>query len=167
MYQDTGEAQLLLHATGELGSPSVPKRAQSAESVKPFCPFMKFSSPYPVYAGYCAEILINAEESVEAEGLGHVAHGASDLFIVVDDVDIAQGYFTIGRLEDAGKHPDQGAFARPIRADEAEDLTPLYGEVDPLDNVIISETLAQRPDLDKGHALFLQAQGDVGWHPGF
>ncbi len=52
------------------------------------------------------------------------------------------------RVED----PDRGGLARPVRAEQAEDLAPRDGEVDAVNRDVVAEAVAQTPAADRKFA---------------
>ena len=65
-----------------------------------------------------------------------------------------------GGLEQAGDAADRGRLARPVGAQEAEDLPRLGGEADPIDGHQVAVFLLQSVDFDHGFVLRGQSLGD-------
>ena len=98
------------------------------------------------------DVLLDGEVLVEREFLAHVADVGFDLFGLGADIEAGHGARAAAGAEDAAEHADGGRLARPVRAQEAEDLALLDLEADAIDGHEVAEPLFQVVDHDGGIA---------------
>ena len=96
------------------------------------------------------DVLAHGQVVVESELLGHVADDPLDVLALAGDVEAADERLARGRPEDAAEHPDGRGLARPVRAEEAEDLAAADAEGDVVDGGEFAERLGQAADVDAG-----------------
>ena len=81
--------------------------------------------------------------------LGTLVHGqARDVPAVEDDL------AAVG-VDQADRHAEAGGLARPVGAEQADDLAPRDLEVDPVDDLSTPVPLLQAADFQQGHASIL------------
>ena len=95
-----------------------------------------------------AQQLAAPQPLVEGEVLGQVADAGAGPRRA--DRRAEQPPAARGRVDEAEQHLDRGRLARPVRAQEAEDLTPRHGQGEVPDRDLGAEVLAERLGLEGG-----------------
>src|SRR4029453_15251401 len=108
----------------------------------------------PEQPGVKLDVLAQREALVEAHLLAHVADVVADPAGRADDVDAVHHDLSRSRLEEADQHPDGGALARAVPAEEREDRPGLDRDAQVVDRGEVAEALRQagRADDRLAHA---------------
>src|SRR6185436_659261 len=146
--EDRGDLDLLLHALGELPH-ALLLGLQEADAVE-----VLLDAPLGDVALEALEFAEELEDLadplplVEAALFGEVSHARVDAGRTVEDADLPR----IG-TEDVHDHPDEGALAGAVGAEQAEDLAASDGEGGRIDGDLGPVRLGDAADLQRGHSL--------------
>src|SRR5690606_4175653 len=102
-----------------------------------------------VELGVEAEVELRREVGVERRVLEHEADVAADLRPLAHDVVAGDPRLATRRGDEGAEDLDGGRLAGPVRAEEAEGLAGLDGEVDAVDRGQRPVGLAEAPDLHR------------------
>ncbi len=122
MQQGTHEAQLLLHAAGELAGLAFAERLHAGHA-------QQFGQePLALGAGDAEEVgvelhvFIDGQIDIEAEALGHVADRILNGLGVADHVMAGHPRLTLAGIQQAAQHAQRSGLAGAVRTDQPEDL---------------------------------------------
>ena len=147
-----GEAELLLHAAGEVAGEALPERGEIAEAEQPVDLLGAAADGHAVDVGVESDVLHHREVRIKAEALAHVADVLLEALGVAHDIEARHlGGAAAGSEQDAGEHAHGGRLAGAVGADEAEDLAVGDVEVEPCDGDEVVEGAAQAVGTDGGH----------------
>ena len=117
MDQCAGQAELLLHAAGQLASKELAKVGHPRCSQQLLRTLLAKADRDLEQVGIKANILIDGEVFIKSEPLRHIADVRLHLFGIGDDVDAINCYVTVVRPHHTGKHAHRRGLATAIRAD--------------------------------------------------
>ena len=147
-----GEGEFLLHAVGEVGDEFFLLAGEAHELEQLLGALEGCGAIEAVHLAYEAEVLGRGETAEERHALGNDADVALELGGVCGEVLAENADAAGGGCEQAGEHFDGGGFARAVGAQEAEELSGGYGEIDILNCSKFAEAASERGRFDgQGH----------------
>ena len=153
------ERQTLAPAAGQIARQGPLTSSQAGHFDDEFAPF---GDPLVVEAVQPAEepdVLVDCQQFIQGEPLGHVADAALHLLGIAAHVDAADDRGAGGRLEQAAEHADGRRLAGAVGAEEAEDFSLLHIEADVIDGHEPAEASRQIANDDGAHDISL---GSIG-----
>ena len=151
------ERELLLHPAGEELRLPVLEPGQPGEGEQVAGALRLLRARHAPKLREEVEVLGNREVGIQAEPLRHVARARLARVRVADDR-VAEDESVARRwLDDGGQHADERGLARPVRAEQAEELAARDRQVHAVDRHDIAEGARQRAHLERvaggcGHA---------------
>ena len=119
---------------------------------------------HAVELGVDAEVLLDGEVGVAGERLGNDADHAAHLVGIFGNVVASYDRFPAGQRNERGHHADEGAFARAVGAEQAEDLAFGDAEADAADRLEVAVALDDVFDGDGRGSLRRAGVLDGGAH---
>src|SRR5207244_8514680 len=95
-----------------------------------------------------AEVLLDRQRAMEAEGLGHVAEPGLQRGHVAAEVVAEHGRLGRLDLEEPRQRAEQRRLPRAVRPDDTDDLAPLEHEIDPGEGSPAPEALLEAAETD-------------------
>ena len=101
-------------------------------------------------AGAEVEVFVDAHFFIEGAAFGHVADLGANGDRVPENIEPGDGGAAGGRGEIASQDAHGGGFARPVGAEEADDLAGRHVEADVADRGIVAIVFRQIADVNQG-----------------
>ncbi len=153
MRQRTGQSELLFHPSGKLACQALAKlrHARNCEH--------RIGARLPHFRrdfeqiGIEANILLHRQIFIQAKTLRHIAEMALHLFRMCAHIDAVDHDAALVGTNDAGEHAHRGRLSCTVRADQAEYLSRLHAETEPVNRCYLAvkraEALGEAVDFDR------------------
>ncbi len=146
--QRAGQAQLLLHAAGQLAGRPRGEAGEVGEGQQALEAVSAALADDAAQIGVQLQVLLHRQVFVQTELLRHIADQRAQRVAVGDRVQALDADGAGAGLQQAGQQPQQGGLAGAVRPGQAGDRAAAYRRVDAGQRLVRAEALAEAAEDD-------------------
>src|SRR5215472_14471750 len=151
LHQDLGEAEALAHAAREGANSFAPNIRHPYPRQRCRNSFVDLSPRQTCQAPGIGEVVARRQPVIKADRIRKIADAALDLERIAQRVETGDLGASPGRLGQPQQHQDRRRLARPVRPEDADDLSRMYFEIDVVDSdraaIALGELLGSNYDF--------------------